>query len=292
MPINNGCIIGMVGFTYVSKIKFTESSVSTILLSCFGGHASLYKVKQLQNWSFKFSTSSKEVGYSIIKGGNIAIPEFNINFLLFGEGGPNSNVELDLYLQEKADEWTHIFRNHPRKSYAQVLRSPAIYPNRGESDHRSRTINHSQLTDESPGQRDQRMLSSGHNHGEGSPPIQTVPHGPPPAHNLYCVRCLQSGHLRPNCSNRIKCHRCKHWGHIAKDCYSKPSPSKQAQPISSPRPNFSPPRNGSTRQVSTVPALTGNQPTVSATTLATAPPVSSLSSYYGRWTPDTSPTYL
>ena len=54
-----------------SRIGLTEESVSTILSSCFGGRASLFRVKQLQNWSFKFSVSSKEVGFSIIKEGNV-----------------------------------------------------------------------------------------------------------------------------------------------------------------------------------------------------------------------------
>lgn len=123
-----------------SKIRLTESSVSTILLACFGGHASLFKVQQLQNWSFKFVISSKEVGLSIIKGSNISVPDFNINFLLWGEGGPKSSYELDLYLQEKEDEWTHVFRRHPRKSYVQALTTPATYQAPAMQNQRSNTI--------------------------------------------------------------------------------------------------------------------------------------------------------
>ena len=74
-----------------SQIRLTNESVSTILLAFFGGRASLFKVKRLQNWSFKFSVSSKEVGFSIIRGGNISIALLNINFLLWGNGGPNSS---------------------------------------------------------------------------------------------------------------------------------------------------------------------------------------------------------
>lgn len=110
-----------------SKIKLSPQSVGTILLACFGGRASSFQVQQLQNWSFKFSVSSQEVGYSIIKGGNISTPKFNLNILLWGSGGPNSCYELDQYLQEKEDEWTHIFRRHPRKSYAQALNTPTSF---------------------------------------------------------------------------------------------------------------------------------------------------------------------
>lgn len=189
----------------------------------------MFKVKQLQNWSYKFSTSSKEVGYSIIKGGNIAIPEFNINFLLFGEGGPNSNMELELYLQEKADAWTHIFRDHPRKSYAQALRSPATFSNLGQSNHRSVSEIRNSNSNSSPVRRDPRLEHSRHNQLEGNQQLQTATNGLASRHDPFCVRCLSSGHLRPSCSNRIKCHRCKHWGHIAKDCYSKSTQPMQAQ---------------------------------------------------------------
>lgn len=47
--------------------------------------------------------SSKEVGLSIIKGGNISGPLSNINFLLFGEGGggANSNAEVDFFISKR-----------------------------------------------------------------------------------------------------------------------------------------------------------------------------------------------
>lgn len=54
-----------------SKIRLNEDSVGMILLLRFGGRASLFQVRHLQNWSYKFTVSSKEVGISIIKEGNV-----------------------------------------------------------------------------------------------------------------------------------------------------------------------------------------------------------------------------
>jgi hypothetical protein len=34
----------------------------------------------------------------------------------------------------------------------------------------------------------------------------------------FCPRCLQHGHLRRNCWNKIRCHGCNKSGHIKKDC--------------------------------------------------------------------------
>jgi hypothetical protein len=182
-----------------SQIRLTEESVSTILLACFGGRASLFKVKLLQNWSFKFSVSSKEVGFSIIKGGNISLPLLNVNSLLWGNGGPNSCWELDRYLQEKEDEWTHVFRRHPRKSYMQALRSPAIYNTPNPSDPRSTPV-HPSLSNGSPSSGNQGHIHGNNgsnmhslaitNHSVGSLPIQNNS-------EAFCVRCLLTGHLGP-----------------------------------------------------------------------------------------------
>ncbi|XP_045090689.1 uncharacterized protein [Aegilops tauschii subsp. strangulata] len=243
-----------------SRIRLTVESVATILLSCFGGRASLFKVQLLQNWSFRFSVSSKEVGFSIIKGGNISLPLLNINFLLWGSGGPNSSWELDQYLQEKEDAWTHVFRDHPRKSYLQALRTPTSYIQHAPTPIRSPARSHQQHTVH-PSDRDRRPEPFKDSYERaGNPPIQTAFNG------LYCVRCLMHGHLRPSCTNRIKCRNCKRWGHIARDCFSAKQPSSSpilqptrhptlpSQPTSNATPNLMIPR-----QITTVAANETNQ---------------------------------
>ncbi|XP_044448657.1 uncharacterized protein [Triticum aestivum] len=226
-----------------SQIRLSAESVSTILLSCFGGRASLFKVSQLQNWSFKFSVSSKEVGFSIIKQGNIALPLLNVNFLLWGNGGPNSSWELDQYLQEKADEWTHVFSRHPRKSYIDALISPGIYIDQTPRQTSNAVDPWNSNVTASPGTNDiHRHYTSNQAapiNTVGSPPFQTRPKGP------FCVRCLMTGHVRPNCTNKIKCRACKRWGHIARDCYSQAQQGFSCEPTPPPL-SFGIPRHNPT----------------------------------------------
>lgn len=67
-----------------SRIQLTDDSVCTILLSCFGGRASLFKASKIQGSLFKFSVSSIDVGLAIYNGGNISTDLFNLGFLLWG----------------------------------------------------------------------------------------------------------------------------------------------------------------------------------------------------------------
>lgn len=99
LPINYEDHSGLCEFLLVAKFKrskiwLTHESVSTILLSCFGGRASLFKVSRFQNWSFKFYVSSKEVGFAIFNGGNISTNEFNLGFLRWGRGGRTMKKNL------------------------------------------------------------------------------------------------------------------------------------------------------------------------------------------------------
>ena len=65
-----------------SKICLSDESVAFILLSCFGGRSSLFKVSRLQNLTFKFSVSSMDVGFTIYNEGNIVTPMFSVSFWL------------------------------------------------------------------------------------------------------------------------------------------------------------------------------------------------------------------
>lgn len=69
-----------------SKIKLTPESTGTVLLSCFGSRASLYKVQQLQLVLQILNFILRSGLLSIIKGGHISVPEFNLYLLLWGSG--------------------------------------------------------------------------------------------------------------------------------------------------------------------------------------------------------------
>ena len=110
-----------------SKLCINADSVSLMLQSCFGGHASRFKVSCLQNWSFKFSVSSKSVGFAIIKGGNCVNDLFSLGFFLWGNGGPDFHKEFRLYQQELDQEYTVVNRSGDRRSYAEAVQTPRFF---------------------------------------------------------------------------------------------------------------------------------------------------------------------
>lgn len=107
-----------------SRIRLTEESVGTILLSYFGGRASLFKVCKLHDHLFKFSVSSLDVGFAIYNGGNISLPEFNLCFLLWGPNDPKRRSLADPELEEG---WTLVSRNKRQNSYEEAVRAPRFF---------------------------------------------------------------------------------------------------------------------------------------------------------------------
>jgi len=209
-----------------SKIRLTEDSVGTILLSCFGGRASLFKVQKISAYLFKFSVSSINVGFAIYNGGNVSVPEFNLGFLLWGPNVPKLHSLTD---PDQDEGWILVSRARNSNSYANAVRAP-------------RYIN--QSTDTSQIQRNSRARSTVAvstvfdrlqfpvvaNNEAGCQDIQTdqnpigareVISQPRQAQpKAFCVRCLLEGHLRLACVNKIRCHNCKGWGHVASGCHS------------------------------------------------------------------------
>lgn len=136
-----------------------------------------------------------------------------MNFLLWGDGDPNSSWELDQYLKEKADVWTHIFARHPRRSYVQALQSPRIYQDHSGSIPRFPSNSNPDGSRLNPGS----IQGNTHlNSGAGSQQVQNRQLGQEP----FCVHCLLKGHFRPDCKNRIWRRACNQWGHIARDSFS------------------------------------------------------------------------
>lgn len=63
-----------------SRLRINDETVGLILQSCFGGSAIRFKASRLMNLSFKFCVSCRSVGFSLMRGGNIATDLFNIEF--------------------------------------------------------------------------------------------------------------------------------------------------------------------------------------------------------------------
>lgn len=208
-----------------SKLRINNDSVSLILQSCFEGHASRFKVSCLQNWSFKFSVSSKDVGFAIIKGGNCSNDLFNIGFFLWGNGGPDFQKVFRLYQQELDQEWTLVDRSRNHRSYTVVIQTPRVFP-LDPSDHSSNPIplsvsEHSAQTTPALNP----IITSPNNVPLGKAVSTQVQNSGPPnrhvtkeAQGMFCVRCRETGHYQPKCTNRIRCKGCLRLGHIQRNC--------------------------------------------------------------------------
>ena len=70
-----------------SKLKIDEQNVGLILQSVLGGVASEFAVVEIQDWMFKFTVFSREVGLLVYKLDVISNPSFKLTFNLCGMNG-------------------------------------------------------------------------------------------------------------------------------------------------------------------------------------------------------------
>jgi hypothetical protein len=85
--------------------KLDSVSVGHLLQAAFGGFARRFMVLSLADRVFRFTVSSKDVGFHIYNSRCIVRPEFKAFFNLWNSGGPNWNYELRLFLQEENANW-------------------------------------------------------------------------------------------------------------------------------------------------------------------------------------------
>lgn len=104
--------------------RLSSESVGFMLQASLGGSADYFSVSQLADRVFRFSISSKIVGFHIY---NIKMinQEFRAFFNIWNSGGPNWLSEFRNYLKEEYSSWKLI---HGKKyiSYADVVRSPPL----------------------------------------------------------------------------------------------------------------------------------------------------------------------
>lgn len=89
-------------------LRLNADSVSLILQATLGGRAEDFHVVHLAGWMFRFSVSSKEVGFWIYKLHKFLCKQFAILFFLWGNGGPNWRRDLALWESEQEAEWTTV----------------------------------------------------------------------------------------------------------------------------------------------------------------------------------------
>ena len=99
-----------------SLIKLNPESVGLIIQACFGGSAKLFKVSHLRNWSYKFCVSSPEVGFEIIRGGNLSPDLYSMNFLLWGEGDDDLKHLYRRYHDAASKDLTVVSNNKSHRT--------------------------------------------------------------------------------------------------------------------------------------------------------------------------------
>jgi hypothetical protein len=80
--------------------------VSVVLQACFGGVASLFRVKLLKDRTFSSTVAARSVGFHIYNLGKFSDKDFEFFINLWGEGGPNWKFEESRYYLEEDKEWS------------------------------------------------------------------------------------------------------------------------------------------------------------------------------------------
>jgi hypothetical protein len=111
-----------------SNFKLDNHTVSLSLQSCFGGSAVLFQVVNLRERVFRFSVSSRSVGFEIYNSGKFIEKDFDLSIFLWGNGGPNWLFEEKKYYKELDEEWTTVSGKKSQKSVFQRLSFPQSNP--------------------------------------------------------------------------------------------------------------------------------------------------------------------
>lgn len=190
--------------------------------SKFWGFCCSFQSVSCSRLVFTFCVSSAEVGFEIVRGGNISNDLLSMDFLLWGAGDPDLRSSYFNYQRSINREWTVVSNNNQKKSYAQAAKEPRFFVFSSKARSGSSALQRLQDHQGSiiPVLTAPNNVALG---GAGSLQIQNLDAQPATRHNnsaqQFCIRCLGFGHLRPNCTNRIRCRTCKRLGHVAASCF-------------------------------------------------------------------------
>jgi hypothetical protein len=77
---------------------------------------------------FRFSVSSRSIGFEIYNSGKFIEKDFELSIFLWGNGGPNWLFEEKKYYKELDEEWTVVSGKKSRKSVFQRFSFPQSNP--------------------------------------------------------------------------------------------------------------------------------------------------------------------
>lgn len=233
-------------------LSFRPGAGKTLLQATIGGVAEDFDVVPLSDRVFRFSVSSRWVGFHIFKLRSFECNLFKVFFHLWGNGGPRWISEWKAYCKEEASSWSSAAsgRSKPaqvftrsKASYAEVVKSNPLtganaIPVKNQAPRKSafdrlifffwrsfiqltRLIKEKMwlvsLIKQDPlwlGQAQIQILVNG---GAKQSLGRTT-------HPRFCSRCLSESHSRWDCKSVIRCLACKRGGHIAANCPSQSNP--------------------------------------------------------------------
>lgn len=131
-PISSSSSFFLVASFGRCKFRLCSASVGTLLQATIGGVAEDFDVVPLSDRVFRFSVSSRWVGFHIFKLRSFECNLFKVFFHLWGNGGPRWISEWKAYCKEEASSWSSAAsgRSKPaqvftrsKASYAEVVKS-------------------------------------------------------------------------------------------------------------------------------------------------------------------------
>jgi len=108
-----------------SKLKTDEKNVGLILQSILGGVASEFAVVEIQDWKFKFTVFSRDVGLLVYKLGIVSNPVFKLAFNLWNERGMHLANSFIADATSTQHPRVHVLSKKDKRSYAEIARSPS-----------------------------------------------------------------------------------------------------------------------------------------------------------------------
>jgi hypothetical protein len=103
----------------------SEESVALVLESCLGGHAPFFHVVEVSHNHFRFSVSSKAVGFFVYALRRVIGSSFDVYFHLWSNGFPHWENEKRIWEMEEAKKWQEV----RSKSQIRAAKAKQVCPN-------------------------------------------------------------------------------------------------------------------------------------------------------------------
>ncbi|CAD6209206.1 unnamed protein product [Miscanthus lutarioriparius] len=108
------------------KFQLSKFSVGLLLQATIGGSASAFGVFHLAPRVFRFSVSSRSVGFHVSKLISFECAAYKVYFHLWSHGGPRWQSELAAFTKEEEDSWSEArkqAKGKAQRSFAEIVKS-------------------------------------------------------------------------------------------------------------------------------------------------------------------------